>query len=163
MDHFHPLYNIENRNYLNEGNELNMLNSFIETMSKSESIFAEKEDGTKVNYYIFPEFEVHLNIIPAGTIQGWHMHNDIEEILIVNDGEIRVETIVDNKKKYKNCQKGELIRMNQSLHRILNLQNHEAAFSVFRFVPQGIDHREKIKNDKKSYTDDEVEAMLKRM
>ncbi|MFD1899138.1 cupin domain-containing protein [Enterococcus termitis] len=137
-----------------------MLTNIIEVMSKKDSIFTQKEDGTTVNYYLFPEFEIHLNRIPGETIQGWHTHTDIEEILVVTDGEIRVETVVDSKKSYKDCQKGDLIRMNNSLHRILNLQSNEAAFAVFRFVPQGIDNSEKIKNDKRPYSDSEIEAIL---
>lgn len=139
-----------------------MLNNLIEIMTTNDSIFAKKEDGTNVNYYIFPEFEIHLNAIPKNTTQGWHTHQSIEEILVITDGKIRVETIVDDKKSHRDCQKGDVIRMNKSLHRILNLQNIEATFAVFRFVPQGIDNREIIKNDKKEYNDSEVATILNR-
>ncbi|WP_025869180.1 cupin domain-containing protein [Enterococcus crotali] len=139
-----------------------MLNNLIEIMTKNDSIFAKKEDGTNVNYYIFPEFEIHLNLVPGNTTQEWHTHQSIEEILVITDGQIRVETIADGKKSHKDCQKGDVIRMNSSLHRILNLQNIEATFAVFRFVPQGMDNREIIKNDKIEYSENEVATILNR-
>ncbi|WP_206911686.1 hypothetical protein IGL98_002384 [Enterococcus sp. DIV0840] len=139
-----------------------MLNNLIEIMTKNDSIFAKKEDGTNVNYYIFPEFEIHLNSVPGNTTQGWHTHQSIEEILVITDGQIRVETIADGKKSHKDCQKGDVIRMNSSLYRILNLQNTEATFAVFRFVPQGMDNREIIKNDKIEYSENEAATILNR-
>lgn len=42
-----------------------------EIVSESEAITVVKNDGTKVSYYIFPEFEVHANTIVAGINVLW--------------------------------------------------------------------------------------------
>lgn len=70
-----------------------MLKKILDILNIEDSIFIEKKDGTKVNYFIFEEFEIHLNNIPQNTIQGWHSHKKIEEIILVTEGMIRVETI----------------------------------------------------------------------
>lgn len=51
--------------------------------------------------------------------------------------------------------------MNGSVHRVLNPKNENASFAVFRFVPQGNDYRDLIKNDKMEYKIEEVEEILK--
>ena len=45
-----------------------------------------------------------------------------------------------------NC--GEVLRVKQSIHRIIGDDKEETEFIVFRFVPTGNDQSDKIKNDK---------------
>lgn len=137
-----------------------MLAKKIEIMTNQEAIQVEKSDGTQVLYSIFPEFEVHQNTLPSQTIQEWHAHQSIEEILLITSGEIRIETIENQQKRQKKCQQGTVIRMNQSIHRLINDQENEVTFVVFRFVPQGKDTREKIKTDKITYSNQEIDALL---
>ena len=38
-----------------------MLQKYIEILTRDEVIFRKKPDGTEVNYFLFPEFEIHIN------------------------------------------------------------------------------------------------------
>ena len=40
----------------------------------SDAISVTKENRTKVDYYLFDEYEIHLNSIPSGAVQEWHYH-----------------------------------------------------------------------------------------
>ena len=46
----------------------------IDIRRLSEAISVEKDNGTKVNYFLYPEFEINQNVLPANTIQDWHKH-----------------------------------------------------------------------------------------
>lgn len=41
-----------------------MLQKYIEILTRDEVIFRKKPDGTEVNYFLFPEFEIHINSLP---------------------------------------------------------------------------------------------------
>lgn len=41
----------------------------IDIRQLSEAISFNKDNGTKVNYFLYPEFEIHQNVLPANTIQ----------------------------------------------------------------------------------------------
>lgn len=46
-----------------------MLQKYIEILTRDEVIFRKKPDGTEVNYFLFPEFEIHINSLPGKTVQ----------------------------------------------------------------------------------------------
>ncbi|HBC99437.1 MAG TPA: hypothetical protein DC053_08885 [Lachnoclostridium sp.] len=112
------------------------------------SLYNQKENLTKVNYFIFDEYEIHFNIIPSKTSQEWHMHREIEEALFVISGEILVRWKDNNIIREKFVYKNSVIRVKNSIHTLENLTNEEATFVVFRMVPDGTNKREIIKNDK---------------
>ncbi len=57
--------------------------SEIEILSAADAISVVKTNKTKVDYFIFDEFEVHHCTIPAHSVQEWHRHNVIEEVIDV--------------------------------------------------------------------------------
>lgn len=122
----------------------------VEIIRQNSSIFVQKDNGTKVNYFLFPEFEIHENMIPKNTIQDWHSHQAIEEVIIVTSGEIIIEVKEDENSDVISHKviTGDLIRVKQSIHRILNTSKQDSKFIVFRFVPEDIDKSLIIKNDK---------------
>ena len=56
--------------------------------SKKDAIHADKPNGTSVDYYIFPEYEVHTNCIAPYSIQEWHYHEKIIETLLITKGKL---------------------------------------------------------------------------
>jgi uncharacterized cupin superfamily protein len=54
-----------------------------EILAKKQAIFVEKDNGTQVDYFLFDTCEVHTNRIPPGSIQDWHAHEKIDELVIV--------------------------------------------------------------------------------
>jgi quercetin dioxygenase-like cupin family protein len=121
--------------------ELNIYNA-------SDSISVKKNNGTEVNYFIFDEYEIHLNKISPNSIQEWHKHLTIEESLVVTKGEINVKWRDDNGEYSKKVTKDMVVRVKNSIHTIENRTNDWAEFTVFRMVPTGVNKREVIKNDK---------------
>lgn len=51
----------------------------IEFLRENDAITIHKDNGTDVSYYIFNEFEIHMNKISPKSIQEWHYHSKIEE------------------------------------------------------------------------------------
>ena len=116
---------------------------------KNKAIHVEKEEGSSVDYYIFPEYEIHYNEIKPGTIQSWHHHSKITETLYVMEGEIEAHWLDDNGKKVMRMVKvGDVVDVEDTPHTFINSSQNVVKFVVFRFVPTGEDKHELIKNDK---------------
>lgn len=120
----------------------------IDIRQLSEAISVEKDNGTKVNYFLYPEFEIHQNVLPANTIQDWHKHQAIEEIIVPTKGNVTIQVLEDNAVRTYTANCGEVLRVKQSIHRIIGDDEEETEFIVFRFVPTGSDQSDKIKHDK---------------
>lgn len=120
----------------------------IEILSRDNAINIIKENKTIVDYFIFDEFEIDLNKIPPKSIQEWHIHNLIEEVIVVTSGVICVKWNVNNKICNKIVPDGSVIRMNKSIHTIENNTDNWAEFIVFKMVPSGTIQRDIIKSDK---------------
>lgn len=120
----------------------------IDIRQLSEAISVEKDNGTKVNYFLYPEFEIHQNVLPANTIQDWHKHQAIEEIIVPTKGNVTVQVLEDNAVRTYNANCGEVLRVKQSIYRIIGDVKEETELIVFRFVPTGSDQSDKIKHDK---------------
>ncbi|TFH44861.1 cupin [Streptococcus equinus] len=120
----------------------------IDIRQLSEAISVEKDNGTKVNYFLYPEFEIHQNVLPANTIQDWHKHQAIEEIIVPTKGNVTIQVLEDNAVRTYTANCGEVLRVKQSIHRIVGDVKEETEFIVFRFVPTGSDQSDKIKHDK---------------
>jgi len=120
-----------------------------EIVTQSDAVTVIKDDGTKVSYYIFPEFEVHANTIVAGTVQNWHYHKAIEEIIFVTTGQIEVMWLDENKQKItKTLDSGDLCRLGSSVHNVANRTKEAATFLVYRLVPTNTNRHELIKGDR---------------
>lgn len=116
---------------------------------KSDSIYVDKKNGTQVNYYIFPEFEIHKNTIEARTKQEWHHHKKIEEVIIVDGGELNACWLGEDKKVRRVLiGEGDVIRVGASVHTLENNSDSPVEFSVFRYVPDGVDKHDLIKSDR---------------
>ncbi len=120
----------------------------IDIRQLSDAISVEKDNGTKVNYFLHPEFEIHQNVLPANTIQDWHKHQAIEEIIVPTKGNVTIQVLEDNAVRTYTANCGEVLRVKQSIHRIIGDVKEETEFIVFRFVPTGSDQSDKIKHDK---------------
>ena len=120
----------------------------IEVITKDDSIFVEKESGTSVNYFLFNEYEIHLNKIKPHSIQEWHKHNNIEEVLVVTSGEIVVWWMESDEKRFRVIEKGTVVRVKKSIHTLENRSNNISEFIVYRMILKGENNRDKIKNHK---------------
>lgn len=120
----------------------------IEIRNSKEALSRVKKNGTEVQYFLYPEFEVHTNKIPPGSIQDWHRHQQVEEVIVVTSGKISIETIENATLERAEVKQGDVLRVKNSIHRLVNRNRTSASFIVFRFVPQGVSQADIIKNDK---------------
>ena len=122
----------------------------IEIRNSKEALSRVKKNGTEVQYFLYPEFEVHTNKIPPGSIQDWHRHQQVEEVIVVTSGKISIETIENATLERAEVKQGDVLRVKNSIHRLVNRNRTSASFIVFRFVPQGVSQADIIKNVKNS-------------
>lgn len=120
----------------------------LNILSLKDSINLTKENGTAVNYYLFDEYEIHINNIPPNTTQEWHKHSVIEEVILVTKGELVLSWLENGIKRYKKIYENQLVQVKQSIHTFSNKGNFNTTFIVFRLVLDGKDKRDIIKVDK---------------
>lgn len=120
----------------------------IQFLDVKDAVSVQKENGTDVNYYIFEEYEIHLNKIAPKSVQEWHYHVKIEETLLITRGELTSRWIENGREMVKRIGRNELVRVGESIHTFENETDEPVEFVVFRFIPDGIDKREVIRNDK---------------
>ncbi len=120
-----------------------------EIMRSADAISVIKENKTSVDYYIFSEYEIHTNTIPPDSVQEWHSHSVIEETILITRGQMTFSWKDEaGAVQEQLLQKGDLVRVGTSLHTFLNRSGQDTDFVVFRFIPDGRDKRQQIKNDK---------------
>lgn len=124
------------------------LNGLLNLYKKTDSIHVVKENKTEVNYYIYPEYEIHLNKIPPRSVQEWHFHSNIEEVIVVTKGILTCRWLEHEEEKVELIHKDELVQVKKSIHTFENNTEEEVEFIVFRLVLDGKDKRELIKKDK---------------
>ena len=120
----------------------------VDILTKLNAISVVKGNRTNVDYYIFDEFEIHLNKIPPHSKQEWHMHKIIEEVLVVTEGQVDIRWKEKEKTMCAKLFKGSLARVKNSIHVIENTTDNWAEFTVYRMVPLGNLSREIMKSDK---------------
>lgn len=115
----------------------------------SQAIHVDKEEGTSVDYFLFPEYEIHYNEVKPGVTQLWHHHPKIWETIFMIEGELEAHWQDElGNKQNTIVKKGDVVEVENSPHTFINSSKEVAKFLVHRFVPTGEDKREIIKKDK---------------
>lgn len=120
----------------------------LEIYDTADSIYVEKENQTKVNYFIFDEYEIHLNTLPPHSIQEWHKHHQIEEVIFVISGKLKILWKEAGQTESRIVSENSIVRVKDSIHTLENDSDWDVRFLVLRMVPDGINKRTIIKNDK---------------
>lgn len=120
----------------------------MEFLTRNDAISVNKENKTKVDYFIFDEYEIHLNTILPQAIQEWHYHTRIEEVILVTKGILTGKWNEGDVIHIKDIQVNEIVRVESSVHTFENRTNEEVDFIVFRLVLDGKNKRKLIKKDK---------------
>lgn len=120
----------------------------LEVYDTADSIYIEKENHTKVNYFIFDEYEIHLNTLPPHSIQEWHKHNSIEEVIFIISGKLKILWKEAEQTEWRIVSENSIVRVINSIHTLENDFDEDVRFLVYRMVPDGVNKRNIIKNDK---------------
>ena len=60
----------------------------MKLIRKDQAIHVDKTNGTKVDYYLLNDAEIHYNKINPRTLQEWHRHHRISENIFILKGEL---------------------------------------------------------------------------
>lgn len=117
--------------------------------SQSQAIHRIRDDQTAIWYYLFPEYEVHYGELAPGVTQPWHHHEIIAETLFVIEGEVVLHYLDDGGQKTQRVAvAGDVVQVENTPHTFENASQRVCKMVAFRFVPEGVDKHEVIKNDK---------------
>ena len=81
------------------------------------------------------------------------LSSQIEEALLITKGALTCYWIENEQEKKYLAMEHEVVRVNKSVHTFANESDSVVEFTVFRFVPDGADKREIMKNDKTLWTE----------
>ncbi len=123
----------------------------MKVISQSESIFVQRDDNSKINYFLFDEYEVHYGEIAPGVKQPWHSHQTINETLFIIEGQIELHFLEKGEKKSQIVGPGNVIQVENTPHTFINSFDQDCKMVAFRFIPEGKFKQDIIKQDKVLY------------
>lgn len=115
---------------------------------KNQSIHLVKPGGLEVNYYLFDEYEIHLNVQPPHSGQDWHYHQKIHETVIILEGEMTAFWEEGGETKSEKLEAGDLVETENTNHTFKNESDQPAKILVIKQILSGEDKRETFKTDK---------------
>lgn len=115
---------------------------------KHEVPHADKPEGTRVDYYLREEYEIHYNEQVAGSTQTWHRHERICETLFILEGELTAKWKESGVIKSEIVRKGDLIETENTSHTFMNHTDKVVKFLVIKQVLSGENKKQILKNDK---------------
>lgn len=120
---------------------------------KNDAVNVKRDDDTKISYYIFDEYEVHYGELASGVIQPWHHHMTISETVYVIEGRVMLHYMEGEDKKERIVVPGDVVQVEDTIHTFSNPFDEVCKMVAFRFVPEGVNKHEVIKNDKVLHPD----------
>ncbi|HET9947009.1 MAG TPA: cupin domain-containing protein [Patescibacteria group bacterium] len=120
----------------------------MKIITKSEAFHADKPEGISVDYYLFPEYEIHFNSQAPHTTQVWHHHQHIWETIFILKGELLVMWKQDGKEIHQLVTAGDVIETERTPHTFMNNSQNPAEFLVIKQILSGQDKSALLKKDK---------------
>jgi uncharacterized cupin superfamily protein len=120
----------------------------MKIIHKTDALHVDKSEGTKVDYYLRSEYEVHYNEQVPQSTQTWHHHDHILETLFIIEGELTAKWREAGKEVVEIVSAGDLIETERTPHTFTNHTDQVVRFLVIKQVPSGQDKVELLKTDK---------------
>ncbi len=120
----------------------------MKIIHKTDALHVDKPEGTKVDYYLRSEYEVHYNEQVPQSTQTWHHHDHILETLFIIEGELTAKWRKAGKEVVVIVRAGDLIETERTPHTFTNHTDQVVRFLVIKQVPSGQDKVEILKTDK---------------
>lgn len=111
-------------------------------------LHVEKPGGIRVDYYLFPEYEIHYNEQVAGSIQKWHHHEKIWESLFIIEGELIAQWKENGEIKTQIVEAGDIIETEHAPHTFINNTNKKVRFLIIKQILTGKNKKKIFKTDK---------------
>jgi len=122
----------------------------MKIINKEKAIHLVKPGGLEVDYYLFDEYEVHLNVQPPHTGQDWHYHQKIHETVVILEGEMTVFWRDNAVEKNQKLSSGDIVETEDSDHTFRNESDQPTKILVIKQLLSGKNQRETLKSDKVS-------------
>lgn len=122
----------------------------MQIIRKGGALHHQKELGTIVDYHIFDEYEINVNEVPPGVEQDWHYHRVKEEVILITSGKIRAEWKEDGEAREAEMHEGDLVRVENAMHRFVNDSKAVCIYVCFKLVLSGESKRDILAGDKYS-------------
>jgi len=110
--------------------------------------YVEKPEGVNVAYYLFPEYEIHVDEQLPHTVQTWHSHQTIWETVYIVEGELTAKWKENGEIKTETVRTGDLIESEHTAHTYSNDTDTITKYIVFKQVLSGENKREVLMKDK---------------
>jgi len=120
----------------------------MKIIHKTDALHVDKPEGTKVDYYLRSEYEVHYNEQVPQSTQTWHHHDHILETLFIIEGELTAKWREAGNVVVEIVRAGDLIETERTPHTFTNHTDQVVRFLVIKQVPSGQDKVELLKTDK---------------
>jgi uncharacterized cupin superfamily protein len=120
----------------------------MKIIHKQDAIHIDKLEGTKIDYYLRKEYEVHYNEQLPGSTQIWHHHKQIFETLFIIEGELTAKWKEGDKIIETIVLAGDLIETENTPHTFTNHTDQIVKFLVIKQVLSGDNKKILFKNDK---------------
>lgn len=115
---------------------------------KKDVLSVAKPEGVNVSYYLFPEYEVHVDEQLPHATQTWHSHATVWETLYIVEGELTAQWKENGEIKKETVHAGDLIESERTPHTYSNDTDSVAKYIVFKQILSGENKRDILKNDK---------------
>lgn len=115
---------------------------------RKDVMYVEKPEGVNVAYYLFSEYEIHVDEQLPHTTQTWHHHEKIWESIYVVEGELTAQWRENEEVKKEIVKQGDIIETEHTPHTFSNDSDDVAKYIVIKQVLSGENKREVLKNDK---------------
>lgn len=120
----------------------------MKIIKKTDALHIDKPEGTRVDYYLRKEYEVHYNEQVPGSTQTWHHHEKISETLFIIEGELTAKWRNEGNEHTQIVSAGDLIEPENTPHTFTNHTNEIVKFLVIKQIFSGNDKTELLKTDK---------------
>ena len=120
----------------------------MKIIPKNQALHVEKPEGTIVDYHMREEYEIHYNEMIPGTIQKWHHHTKISEIILILEGELTLKWKENDEMHEQIVRHGDLIELENSSHTLFNHTNKNVKLVVLKLILSGESKEHLFKNDK---------------
>jgi mannose-6-phosphate isomerase-like protein (cupin superfamily) len=120
----------------------------MKIIQKTEAIHIDKPEGTKIDYYLRDEYELHYNEQVPNSTQTWHHHEQILETLFIIEGSLLAKWKENEEIKEKVISKGDLVETENTPHTFTNNSDEIVKFIVIKQVLSGQNKQEIFKTDK---------------
>ncbi len=120
----------------------------MKVIHKKDTLHADKPEGTKVDYYLRDEYEVHFNEQVPQSTQRWHHHEKILETIFIIEGELTAQWKENGKVMREIVRQGDLIETENTPHTFTNHTDNVVKFLVIKQILSGENKKELLKIDK---------------